>query len=433
MTKSKTVNLNDSFLEKLLKETGGKFSLEQNIPTNPFLPSITDVIDGLGYNTTFSNISKLIEKEANQTLELSPSTRHNLHNKGVGRKSLNLLIDWSRRILTPTQIKKMLNINTSLSMLKLQITGTSSSEWLPLLESLKEGGDGQGLETIIPLLDQFIRNRCKAQDNHIRKARRDMKKKTFDPRNTQEAWCRMSQLWSGYSLISAAQLEHINDISKRTAASKEEKEIINNQAILATTCLEFDFYLEAIALLEVEILLQTKKASNKENNPFISIIGNSISAYASSELDKNTASIKSCLAGLLFNLIELLPNGDNKGTHHTGWRKLSSYIALEDQGSSESLADRQYNTIKGWRDGTAKNRPSVQAFNHFIENLAVSLDDPRVGSLEFAYRLLVMLDKLEARILDSTNDKIATKAKIKEVLTRYPIYYKECFYRHAYQ
>ena len=253
----------------------------------------SEVIDGLGYNPTFSNLSQLIEKETNQALELSPSTRHNLHNKGIGKNSLNSLIDWARRISTPDQIIKIFKMSTSLNMLKLQMTGTTSSEWLPLLEGLKEGGNGQGLETITPLLDQFIRHRCKEQDNHIRKARRDIKNKSFNPDNNQEAWNRASELWSGHSLISSAQLECINDISKQTATSTEEKEHLNNQAKLAFICLEYDFYLEAIALMEVEISLQLPNVSNSVNNPWISIIGNSISAYVSSEPNENTASVKS--------------------------------------------------------------------------------------------------------------------------------------------
>ncbi|MEY8213924.1 MAG: hypothetical protein RPR97_05495, partial [Colwellia sp.] len=190
MTESKIVKFKDKFLERLLIEVGGKFSLKLNRPKNPFLPSLSEVMNGLGYNPTFANLSKLIEKERNQALELSPSTRHNLHNKGVGKNSLNLLIDWASRILTPAQIRKIFKISTSLSMLKLQITGTTSSEWLPVLEGLKEGGNGQGLETITPLLDQFIRHRCKEQDNIIRRTRRDIKNKSFSPDNIQESWDR---------------------------------------------------------------------------------------------------------------------------------------------------------------------------------------------------------------------------------------------------
>jgi hypothetical protein len=430
-----TVHKSDAFKDKILKwalkESDGKFSLKESAPRNLFLPPLSEVIKGLGYKSNLSAIIKIIELQSNQPLDLSEPTRYNLENKGVGRNSLISLIDWVYRISSIDKISLIIRKSTSLKMIRLSLLGTTSADWIAILEGLKIGGNGEGFETIVPPLDQFIRNRCKEQDNNIRKARRDIKNKTFNVHDNQEAWARMAELWSSHTLVSAAQLESINGILKQAATSTEEKEHLNNQVKLAFTCLEYDFYLEAIALMEIEISLQLPEASrNCANNPYISIIGKSISDYASSNPCENTSSIKSCLGGLLFNLTVLLPNEGNNGSKYTGWKKLSRNIDLTDQGSSETLAQRQYDTIKGWREGTAKNRPSVKTFNNFIENVSVSLNDSRVASLEFAYRITVMLDKLEASILANTDDKDATKKKIKEVLARYPIYYQECLQRY---
>lgn len=432
-------------LQKHLKKSGGKLSLKQNIPNVLFVPSLTPVLQHLGFNPSFENIAKFVQQKYNTTLKLSPSSQRNLDHDGIGVNSLINIKDWLKSLPKKALVAPIIRMAFSFTRLRAQVSGSTSSEWLPFLHGLKLGNNGKGLtikrnghtfNAENSLFLKFIEERCKIQDQHLKAARIDIKHKKFNPHCPIEVWRRISELWSQHSLIPTEQLDKISKYAEDLAQRTDEPSIHIRKPEQAFLYLEYDFFLEAIALLETDLfLLQKNHADIDTYNPWQGLLRRSIETYASSQHKQEDNSVKNCLGGLLSNLIEM--QNDKDGSTEAGWHWLSTHIPLSDSDSSASLSERQYNAIKGWRNGTDKDRPSYKTFKVFASNFLNHVDGkPDQGDVLLPYFfILVMLDRMESSILKRTaeEDKIETKAKIQEVLARYPIYYQECLQRYEFK
>lgn len=425
-------------LKKHLDKSGGKLSLKQNIPNVLFVPSLTPVLQHLGFNPTFENIAKHIGKKYKTPLELSPSSQRNLNHDGIGVNSLIKIISWLKSLPKKALLAPIFRMAFSITRLRAQVSGTTSAEWLPFLYGLKLGKNGNGLtikhndhtfNAENSLFLKFIEERCKIQDQHIKAARLDIKHQSFNPTDLNEAWLRYRNLWDQHSLAPKDQIDRIEKIASKNRASEEEKVADIKDINLASLYLEYDFFLEAIALIETDLFLLIKNHADIETyNPWQGLLGRSIETYASSP----HSSVKSCLGGLLSNLIEM--QHDKDGSGEAGWRWLSSHIPLSDSDSAEPLSERQYKTIKGWRNGTDKDRPSYKTFKLFAKNFINHYDDKpaQADILSPYFFILIMLDRMESSILKRTpdEDKKATKEKIQEILSHYHRYYEICLKRH---
>lgn len=432
-------------LKKHLKKSGGRLSLKQNIPNVLFVPSLTPVLQHLGFNPTFENIAKLVGQKYNTPLKLSPSSQRNLDHVGIGVNSVIKILAWLKSLPKKALVAPIIRMAFNFTRLRAQVSGSTSSEWLPFLHGLKLGNNGKGLtikrndqtfNAENSLLLKFIEERCKVQDQHIKAARLDIKHQSFNPTDLNEAWLRYRNLWDQHSLVPKEQIDRIEKIASKNLASEEEKVADIKDINLTSLYLEYDFFLEAIALIETDLfLLQKNHADITTYNPWQGLLGRSIETYASSQHKQEISSVKCCLGGLLSNLIEM--KNDKDDSEEAGWRWLSSHIPLSESDSAEPLTDRQYNTIKGWRNGTNKDRPSYKTFKVFAKNFINHYDDkPAQGDILLPYFfILIMFDRMESSILKRTpdEDKKATKEKIQEILSHYPRYYQECLKRHGYQ
>ncbi|MEY8201401.1 MAG: hypothetical protein RPS47_19350 [Colwellia sp.] len=426
-------------LKKHLAKSNGKLSLRQNIPNVFFVPSLNEVLNHLGFNPRFENIAKMVAKKYGTTLTLSESSQRNLYHDGIGVNSIIKIIDWLKNIPKQALITQILKMAFSFNSLRAQVAGSTSSEWLPFLSGLKLGENGDGLtvehnghvfNAENSLLVQFLTNRCKIQDLHLKAARIAIQNRSFDPRNTVEVWSRIKDLWLNHSQVPKEQLDKIETIANSASTSLEEKAAYKEELQLAFLYLEYDFYLEAIALIEVEFLLLQKNHPDIQiENHWQGLLGKSISAYALDDVNGDSNSARCCFGGLLYALLKMQAANDDTSKKDAGWRQLSKFIEIDSGESSEDLSERQYKTIKNWRKG--KDKPSPKAFNRFSNLFLKSLGESGDDSLALHYRITVMFDKLESRILANAVAKVVTKEKIKEVLTQYPIYHQRCLKRYV--
>ncbi len=422
-------------LKKHLAKSNGKLSLRQNIPNAFFVPSLNEVLIHLGFNPSFENIAKIVAKKYGTPLTLSESSQRNLDHKGIGVNSIIKIIDWLKSIPKQALITQILKMAFSFNTLRAQVAGSTSSEWSPFLFGLKLGRNGNGLtvehnghvlNVDNSLLVQFLTNRCQIQDKHLKYLRIAIRNRPFDPRNSAEALSRTKDLWLNHSQVPKEQLDKIERIANGSSTSLEEQDMYKKELQLAFQYLEYDFYLEAIAIIEVEFLLLQKNHSDiKIENPWQGLLGSAISAYALDGVNGDSSSVRCCFGGLLYALLKMQTVNDDTSKKDAGWRQLSKFIEINSGESSEDLSERQYKTIKNWRKG--KDRPSPKAFNRFSNLFLKSLGESYDNSLALHYRITVMFDKLEFRILANAVDKVVTKEKIKEVLAQYPGYHQRCF------
>ncbi|MFQ3171645.1 MAG: hypothetical protein ACI9DG_001681 [Oleispira sp.] len=414
---------------KLYIEKYGKLSLKKKIPKSHFLPSLTVVMTDLGFIPSSLNVTKFIEKEHNTSLDLSVTSRRNIDHGGISLRSINKIISWIRNI-NPALLKEM---STSLSLLRIQMTGSTASEWMPTLIGARWALAKQNIEHDFPLLENYIVDRCRIQDQFIRNARRSIKNKSFNIDNKKEIWANFRTLWDQNTRVPKTQLDIVSRILSLHDPKSDNSSFNTPEIELPVLYLEYDFYLEAIPLFEIELLtLLSKKIELLPATPWVSRISQAIAAYSLNEESENTKSIDCCFGGLLHILKTNIPiqsEGYVK-IENIGWRKLSSFIDINEQGSSEDLTDRQYNIIKDWRKGRV--RPSNIAFKKFMSNYLNEFNHSENGIFELYFPIFIMLDKISERSLEEFKNgehHQAAKEKIKEILNQYPVYYQECLNR----
>ncbi len=203
----------------------------------------------------------------------------------------------------------------------------------------------------------------------------------------------------------------------------------NDQQIIthAFIYLEYDFYLEAIAHVEVGFLLLLKKHKAITNiNTCQWFLSKAINAYALSLSHPKYNSVGTCFGGILHVMkddtaFKTMAKDENT---EGGWRKLATFIEIDQKGSSEALNQKQYEQIKRWRKG--KDIPSIEARRTFINRYLKYIGRSGSEMLELCFRILLMLDKVERELLATAQDKAATKDQIRKVLARYPVYHRKC-------
>lgn len=376
-----------------------------------FLPSLSKVYKLFGNNINFESTVKLIEKQSNINLSLSQSTKRNVETKGVGLSSTKKTLSWIQSL--PDSTNALICKKVEFGLLRRIAVNSNSAQWLPFLQVF-ESFNTIPPDIISPALN-FLKDRCDHDYQSLCSARIQIKTGKVDIHCQQSLWSLQQQLWEGSSPVTGEQLNAIH---------QQNSNLGPDPIVRGWLCMEYDFYLQLVAFIEIG----TKKWINDH-----SYISPALRAYAQSkELALSTAC---CFGGLLYALKDELHEHDSNKMENkdSGWRKLASFIEINDAGSSEPSLDRQYTQLKHWRSG--KDTPSKSNFEKFTKNYLEYIQKPNDMKLAFSFAIVMMLDNLENEILDRNKrehpdlDPIHLKEQIQKVLYDYPRYYEVCLGR----
>jgi hypothetical protein len=412
-------------------DENGKIAFKPISKKNLYLPPITSVLSDLGFK---ANLQKLVEyagNEAGKPIPISPSSITNISTKGISVKSAKKVVMWFTGII-PKPIKAAI-IKRSLSFksLRIAITGSTSSEWLPFISGMEATMPKDDVSELFVPLFNFLKSRSEAESSHLRSARHDIKYKKIDVNDFKIVWKRYIDIWAQYSQVPADQLDSITHIigntSNRSDISAKDQEL----AALPLIYLRYDFYLEIIAHYEVTLLLffdkHIKEIPDLKSKKWL--LTKAIEKYSIGSDLTNTNTPRTLFGALLEVLKDELSTiaTKEKTNSNDGWLKLAGFIDIKTKDSLEPLNQRQYEQLKQWRKG--KDTPSFKSLNKFISNYLDHVGRSGGEDIEICFRIMMMLDKLEKRVLATVDDKSAAKLQIKKVLAQYPTYYQACLNR----
>jgi hypothetical protein len=419
-------------------DENGKITFKPISKKNLYLPPITSVLIDLGFKASLQNLVQYASDEFNKPASLSKSSIRNISKKGISVKSANKLVTWLREIMPTSFEKSLIKKSLSFKLMRVAITGSTSSEWLPAINGLETSMEKDGLSDLCKPLFNFLKVRCETEASILRSARRDIKSGKLDPNDLKMTWERYITAWSLHSLVPKEQLDSMTSFIGETRKIADIKEKDETPIILPTMYLTYDFYLDFIAHYEVSFLMYmntyVKKVPALKSKKLI--LTKSIENYvapleaanneASSSDSHNTHSPRTLFGSMLKVLkdeMEELKSNENQGSND-GWRKLASFIEIETKDSLEPLAQRQYDQLKLWRKG--KDTPGFKSLNIFISNYLKYVEKSGNEEIEMCFRIMLMLDRIESRMLATVKDKPAAKDHIKTVLAQYSSYYHTC-------
>jgi hypothetical protein len=238
-----------------LLDENGKITFKPISKKNLYLPPITSVLIDLGFKASLQNLVQYASDEFNKPASLSKSSIRNISKKGISVKSANKLVTWLREIMPTSFEKSLIKKSLSFKLMRVAITGSTSSEWLPAINGLETSMEKDGLSDLCKPLFNFLKVRCETEASILRSARRDIKSGKLDPNDLKMTWERYITAWSLHSLVPKEQLDSMTSFIGETRKIADIKEKDETPIILPTMYLTYDFYLDFIAHYEVSFLM----------------------------------------------------------------------------------------------------------------------------------------------------------------------------------
>lgn len=420
-------------------DANGKVTYKPIDFNNFYLPPLASVFSDLGYKPTLTNFVEHLNNDFDKPIGISKSSIRNISRKGISEKYGRRLLTWFKEALSTsidfTELKKAATIK----LLRIAFTRSTSSEWYTFIQGFEIPRKDSNLSDVYKPLLNFLKVRSEEDALHIRRLRRDVKSKIIDVNNLAMLWKPYIDIWVKHSKVPKEQLDSfINFIGDcRNTSEIEAKD--EAQGMLPLMYLTYDFYLEFIAHYEVGILISIN--SNDEAVPnlkskkwlltkafenYLAPLdpGNTELFTRNSHNEHSPKTLFGAMLKVLKDEMEKLKSSKDSAQNqdkHNGWRKLASFIEINTTDSLEPLYQRQYDQLKQWRKG--KDIPSFKNLNIFINNYLEYVDRSGSDLLEMCFRIMLMLDRIESRILATAKDKPATKKHIMTVLAQYSSYY----------
>ena len=384
-----------------------------------YLPPLSDSAELFGNITSQKQIIDILEKRHNTDLEISNASRYALYGKGIGLRTFDKLIVWLNKI--PMNFDNMFTDKLMARVLSSIKVGSNAGGWLAAIHSWEvnlTASDITGRHECEPLFS-FITHRCNTDKKLLAGIIKEIKSGKIKTDDLAAVWQHQKMLWRDNPYIPSGIIENVFTLSelrrKKATINKEER-----LSIIESECyLLFDFYMEIITHYEIGCRIYFTK-ENDEISKDLGLITKIIEAYATD--DAINTCFDSMIRQFTISFTELVGE--------TGYRKLASFIEINEDGSSELVVDRQYNQLKDWRKG--KNLPSKEKLSHFSSNLALFInydDDSSDSYLIFMLCIIAIgVDKLLKQYIEQRADDTCCKKDIeviiKKVLANIPNYYK---------
>jgi hypothetical protein len=410
----------NEFANTLLKSSDANNKIKINEYKSPsfYLPPLSNVLEFLDYPSSQKQLMDLLEKSYEVPLEISRTSRYDFFSKGVGQRTVNKIITWCKKL--PLPFETLVTKRLGAKIIRSIQVGSNAGNWYSALYNFDAGyktTDAPSEYELQPLFE-FIKYRCKTEVSLLSKIRSKVIAGELESSDINARWGAQIELWSNSAGVTQVV---IDDFAETLKVKSKKKNFTEQQTLTFVECycqLNLDFYLEAITHYEVGCRMYYGKNKEKLEKE-LGMITKAINAYATDD------NIETCFDGMLTELKAVA----SELTSEISFRKLATFIEIEEDESivsGESLADKQYNQLKDWRNGV--NLPSWNKLITFLQNLDEHVDTNSGWVTFLMCRIALGVDKLVQEILANCKGENCQQADveliIKKVLATMPEYYK---------
>ncbi len=392
-----------------------KISLKDREMDNNYLPPISDVYQYLGTKFDIITTLELSEAKGMEVPKISRSSKHALRSKGVGPKIFLNILDWLPSNIDTTSLKGRIEGTLLARSLKAE---SNAARYLAAIDNLSLDKD---INAFTPLI-KFIEQRCRTDIEFAEETRNKIEAGKLDPTNNLSYFWQEHDkpFWLANTTLSLSVLNSLDNKMTDNEPNLTDKQRI--EIFHADIRKRFDFHLSFIANYEVCCALAS--CPNKQSLQTLAPLAcHAIKQYATS--DEN----RTC-----FNwALQTLKDWWSKTEPHVGWRKIASYIPVEDIEpeieSPSSHIDKQYSRLKDWRRG--QNLPSNELLARFITNVSESMGSNSEGdSLFILCRITIGLDKTLTNLVKEWGKEIGSENQISTIWKDVLSHYYDDYYLH---
>lgn len=419
---SEILNQNAPILDKFHDDLKGsadelnKVKIEDFKSPSFYLPPINKVFALLDFMTNQKQLIDLFENTYETPLNISRTNKYAFFKQGVGLRTVSKIVSWLKMI--PFPFEQLATKKMMAKIIRSNKAGSNAGGWLAGINGFQTSFKRFGkTEHEFTLLFNFIEQRCNTEVDLLLRIKADIKAGKLNRANITDVWEAQKPLWNASSCIPMSAIDSFSEIMTMHQQKVKLSEQQTLTFIESYLYMYLDFFLEAITHHEIGYRIHFG-ANQEKIEKELGMITKAIHAYSTQE------NIKTCFAGTLQEFKDIVSDLVGK----TGYRKLASFIEIEESESSvsfESIEDKQYNQLKDWRNGV--NLPSSIKLTAFLQNLDDYANSDS-GLLTFDIcRITMGVDKLVKDILDQTKhescNRVDVEVLIKKVLSNITNYY----------
>ncbi|MBU2115943.1 MAG: hypothetical protein KKE94_19440 [Gammaproteobacteria bacterium] len=375
----------ESSSEGMRKEKS-KFRLNHLGNESFFLPSIEKSINYI-LGIPFRQMFEILENSFGLDMPISRSSRFEMFNGGVGYPTAKKFIDWLR--------PSFADFSSRCDALSHELLERGSRElssagyWLSFIGGMRCSNAFQQPEIASEYRPQFdfILPRCDA-DILLRRQINELIKSGEVTKNDSVAIVKqMLPYWQQHSLVPHDELQAYEQGFVLHASGN----LVGDEAITAflrAHCFIYlDFYLHLIASYEVGCVL-TYRTDQSDLTRKKGLLCRALTRFSQkSDEEENTTT---CFGEFLEEVRDVI----SKNLTQLSAREMARYIPLNNDAShpsTETEADRCYNTLKAWRKG--KEVPSRELLGQFWVNLTEKICPGSAVQLSLMSKMAIGLDK----------------------------------------
>jgi len=404
-----------------MKATDGKRKVSLKGFDTFYLPQIQEFFELLKLPSTIPQLMSLVEQQTGFKAKIGRSSLYDLTTLGVGPRVWRKLKSFGMLTLPDLDFSR-----SSLRYVRRSFrVGSNAGSWFSFVTG---AGAGANIGEEWDLLLGFIKHRMESDlsFSEVKSEYRKRKKgQGVEAPAAQEVLTFLSPFLSSNTLLPQKLLDCMVSIPDKPQKELEQSEI--DLCACFFTHLHADFYLSALAHYSVGKSLYAIQSYG--DLPRVSTHAEIIQ-YAKDNDEM-------FLAGWLNLLRHRLAEDEDESI---SWRALSESIPIKEVGddaSGNSLKDKQYDRIKGWRKGNPKDRPGDDVLKGFLQNLGC--DEFNTTYYFESVKVVMAMDALRVQWLSSvTRSSDATieepfgcsadtaKVIVTEIFDHYQVHWQHC-------
>ncbi|NQX97755.1 MAG: hypothetical protein HRT73_07730 [Flavobacteriales bacterium] len=404
-------------------ETGEKIAINLGTDNAHYLPSIAVVFNFLGFKYSISTAIEKLENIGVKPLEISRTSRYDLQNGGVGKRTYKKYIDWMMNAPIPYLDKLIKGRNPQLD--NLTKFSSNAYHWLTFFNSIKypiKHGNDELRPEYIPLID-FIEYRCNTEvalQQHIRN-RNDY---SDSERDNSDIWWKqfVKPSFAKHTVLTLNELDSMDDIMENGSITHDLTEVEKHFLYKNMLRLKFDFILTAIAHYEVGCVIAFCP-DKQQLQTLAPLACQAIKKYASSD------EYRTCF----YWALETFKGWLSEVEQDVSWKEIASFIPIspESKETEKGVTDeeKKLDRLKSWRKG--KNLPSNKLLEQFVTNFTESTGiESERDSLFILFRITIGLDKTLANLVKEWSKDIGSESQLNAIWKDVLSHYYEDYYLH---
>jgi len=403
-------------------KTGEKIAINLGTNNAHYLPPPTVVFNFLGFKYGIPDTIKKLENIGVKPLDIPRTSRYDLQNKGVGKRTYKKYIDW----VIDLPISLLDNIIEGRNP-KLDASAKTSSNafhWITFLIGVTNSmqPDDELRPEYIPLIE-FIEYRCDTEvDMQQRTSNRD-DYESLSRSDTHIWWPQLAKpFFAKHTVFTSDILDSLDSFMVNGSVPYDLTVTEKNTLYKNLLRLKFDFILASISHYEVGIII-SRCPDTESMRAMTPLTCHAITKYISHDESRTCFDLA----------LQKLKDWCSETESGMSWREIASYIPVDNidpnNASPTRHIDKQYSRLKDWRKG--KNLPSNELLELFTTNIAESMGSHSEGdSLFILCRITIGLDKTLSNLVKEWSKDIGSKSQVSVIWKDVLSHYHEDYYLH---